>query len=108
VRRRGLLDDGALEPQAEADQPLSSLAVSAVSGRSPPAGPEWRRRMLPPLAPHALAFDKSLCASLNGFTLHAATHAGALDLAGREPARGPPYWKSRVLRRSATDADSVA
>jgi hypothetical protein len=84
VRRRGLLDDGALEPQAEADPPLSSLAVSAVSGRSPPAGPEWRRRMLPPLAPHALAFDKPLCASLNGFTLHAATHAGALDLAGRE------------------------
>jgi hypothetical protein len=40
--------------------------------------------MLPPLAPHALAFDKPLCASLNGFTLHAATHAGALDLAGRE------------------------
>jgi len=39
VRRRGLLDDGALEPQAEADPPPSSLAVSAVSGRSPPAGP---------------------------------------------------------------------
>jgi hypothetical protein len=26
----------------------------------------------------------------------------------REPARGPPFWKSRVLRRSASDADSVA
>ncbi len=23
----------------------------------------------------------------------------------REPARGPPYWKSRVLRRSASDTD---
>jgi len=84
VRRRGLLDDGALEPQAEADEPLSSLAVSAVSGESPPAGPEWRRRMLPPLAPQALAFDKPLCARKDGFTLHAATHAGALDLVGRE------------------------
>ena len=84
VRRRGLLDDGALEPQAEADEPLSSLAVSAVSGQSPPAGPEWRRRMLPPLAPQALHFDKPLCASKDGFTLHAATHAGALDLVGRE------------------------
>jgi hypothetical protein len=25
----------------------------------------------------------------------------------REPARGPPYWKSRVLRRTASD-ESVA
>ncbi len=61
VRRRGLLDDGALEPQTEADEPLSSLAVSAVSGESPPAGPEWRRRMLPPLAPQALP-STSRCA----------------------------------------------
>ena len=30
------------------------------------------------------------------------------DPPAREPARGPPYWKSRVLRRSASDADSVA
>ncbi len=84
VRRRGLLDDGALGPEAEADEPLSSLAVSAVSGQSPPTGPEWRRRMLPPLAPQALHFDKPLCASKDGFTLHAATHAGALDPVGRE------------------------
>jgi hypothetical protein len=26
----------------------------------------------------------------------------------REPARGPPYWKSRVLRRAAHDDESVA
>ena len=26
----------------------------------------------------------------------------------REPARGPPYWKSRVLRRAARDDESVA
>jgi len=32
----------------------------------------------------ALAYDKPLCASLDGFTLHAATRAGALHPAGRE------------------------
>ena len=41
-------------------------------------------RGLRPLEPHALAYDRPLCASLDGFTLHAATRAGALDLAGRE------------------------
>ena len=34
---------------------------------------------LAPLEPQALAYDKPLCASLDGFTLHAATRAGALD-----------------------------
>jgi hypothetical protein len=37
---------------------------------------------LAPLKPHPLTYDKPLCASLDGFTLHAATRAGALDLAG--------------------------
>jgi hypothetical protein len=31
-----------------------------------------------------LGFDKPLCAGLDGFTLHAATRAGALDIVGRE------------------------
>jgi len=39
---------------------------------------------LAPLEPQALAYDKPLCASLDGFTLHAATRAGALDPTGRE------------------------
>ena len=39
---------------------------------------------LRPLEPRALAYDKPLCASQDGFTLHAATRAGALDAAGRE------------------------
>ncbi len=39
---------------------------------------------LAPLEPHALAYDKPLCASLDGFTLHAATRAGAQHPAGRE------------------------
>jgi len=30
-----------------------------------------------PLEPHALAYDKPLCASLDGFALHAARRAGA-------------------------------
>jgi hypothetical protein len=87
LRRRGLLGDGErdLGPKAEADEGLSSLAVSAVSGQSPPAGPEWRRSLpLPPLAHAPLGFDKPLCANLDGFTLHAATRAGALDSVGRE------------------------
>jgi hypothetical protein len=88
LRRRGLLGDGerALEPEGEADEGLSSLAASAVSGQSPPAGPEWRRRSvpLPALVHMPLGFDKPLCASLDGFTLHAATRAGALDTIGRE------------------------
>jgi hypothetical protein len=81
-----VLGDGerALDPEAEADEGLSSLAVSAASGQSPPAGPEWRRRPLPTLAHAPLAFDKPLCASLDGYTLHAATRAGALDTMGRE------------------------
>jgi hypothetical protein len=39
---------------------------------------------LAPLEPHDLAYDKPLCASLDGFTLHAATRAGAFHPAGRE------------------------
>ena len=84
--RRGLLADGALEQQAEADEGLWSIEASAVSGQSPPAGPEWRRKRLPlpALLPAPLGFDKPLCASKDGFTLHAATRAGALDVMGRE------------------------
>ena len=37
-----------------------------------------------PLRPSELAFNKPLCAALDGFTLHAATRAGALDTDGRE------------------------
>ena len=83
LRRRGLLveDDGA-DAAGDAD-PESNLAASAVSGQAPPAGPQGMRG-LQPLEPHALAYDKPLCASLDGFTLHAATRAGAIDQAGRE------------------------
>jgi hypothetical protein len=83
LRRRGRLrvnpDDG--DPD-DAD-PETGLAASAVSGQAPPAGPQWVIRLRAP-EPRALAYDKPLCASKDGFTLHAATRAGALDAPGRE------------------------
>jgi hypothetical protein len=83
--------------------PESHLAASAVSGQAPPAGPQWLRGPLQPLEPHALAYDKPLCASLDGFTLHAATRAGALDQAGREAllryVLRPPIAQERIERR---------
>ena len=84
LRRRGLLqiDEDGVESDEEGD-PEGKLAASAVSGQAPPAGPQWVSR-LAPLEAHALAYDKPLCASLDGFTLHAATRAGAHDPSGRE------------------------
>jgi hypothetical protein len=82
--------------------PEGNLAASAVSGQAPPAGPQWVSR-LAPLEPLALAYDKPLCASLDGFTLHAATRAGALDPAGREArlhyVLRPPVAQERVEQR---------
>ena len=63
LRRRGLLriaEDGA-DPDVPGD-PESNLAASAVSGQTPPAGPQWVRG-LTTLEPHGLAYDKPLCAS---------------------------------------------
>jgi hypothetical protein len=81
------------------DEPEAALAASAVSGREPPAGPQWLRG-LSPLSPSSLAYDKPLCASLDGFTLHAATHAGALNTAAREAllryVLRPPIAQERV------------
>ena len=73
LRRRGLLD-GATRDDTEhgSPDPEDALAASAVSGRTPPAGPQWTRG-LSPAPPSPLSFDKPLCASLDGFTLHAAT-----------------------------------
>jgi hypothetical protein len=94
-----------LEDEQGADgegDPEGNLAASAVSGQAPPAGPQWVSR-LAPLEPLALAYDKPLCASLDGFTLHAATRAGALDPAGREArlhyVLRPPVAQERVEQR---------
>jgi hypothetical protein len=81
LRRHGLLDSA--DPEAEHESTPEHLTASAVSGQVPPAGPQWSRGLSPPRAA-ALGSDKPLCASLEGFTLHAATRAGALHLAGRE------------------------
>jgi len=58
---------------------------------------------LAPLEPHALGYDKPLCASLDGFTLHAATRAGALDPFGREAllryVLRPPLAQERLEQR---------
>jgi hypothetical protein len=81
------------------DEPEAALCASAVSGREPPAGPQWLRG-LSPLSPSALAYDKPLCASRDGFTLHAATRAGAHHAAAWEAllryVLRPPIAEERV------------
>ena len=115
LTRRGLLraDDEASNGAAsngDADheheptvaQGHASLCASAASGTSPPAGPELRRKGTPlgALASKALQFDEPLCASLDGFTLHAATRAGGLDVRAREAlfkyVLRPPIAQERV------------
>ena len=67
-----------------------------------PAGPQWHKG-LSPLRAAPLGYDKPLCASLDGFTLHAATRAGALDPQGREKllcyVLRPPIAHRRIERR---------
>ena len=99
LRRRGRLRANVDDVDAD---PETSLAASAVSGQTPPAGPQWRIR-LRPLEPKALAYDKPLCASKDGFTLHAATRAGTLDAPGREAllryVLRPPIAQNKVEHR---------
>ena len=121
LRRHGLLrtDEDDRGPDAP-DDPEGNLAASAVSGQAPPAGPQW----VVPLArlePHALAWDKPLwpkarlraaprwtgsrCMRLAMITEPAsvvrylAATGEATEVPSRSPGRGPPYGKSRVLRR---------
>jgi hypothetical protein len=112
LRRRGALASDPSDPsdpskpsdesREEWDASEARLAASAVSGQTPPAGPQWLRG-LSPLAPRALGYDKPLCASLDGFTLHAATKASALDVAGREAllryVLRPPLAQERLERQ---------
>jgi hypothetical protein len=53
---------------------LAELAATAASGMTPPAGPSWRRGALPALTHDR---DRHLSVGRGGFTLHAATRAGA-------------------------------
>ena len=103
LRRRGLLrtleDDASSSVEGDGE---SNLAASAVSGQAAPAGPQWVRG-LAPLEPYALSYDKPRCVSLDGFTLHAATRAGGLDVLGREAllryVLRPPVVQERVEQR---------
>ena len=101
LERGGLLelgDDTTPDDETDADR-QGALLASAVSGQAPPAGPQWLRGLRLP-TPRPLAFDKPLCASLDGFTLHAATKAGEVDVAGREAllryVLRPPLAQDRV------------
>ena len=59
LRRRGLLGRGLSSSDNDEDgyDPEAELAASAVSGREPPAGPQWLRGLLP-LVPSELSFEK--------------------------------------------------
>jgi hypothetical protein len=91
LARRGLLDEPSGGGDADDTEPSAArghaaLCASAASGQSAPAGPELRRKTSPlaPLGGKSLQFDKPLCASLDGFSVHAATRAGAMDERTRE------------------------
>jgi hypothetical protein len=101
LSRRGLLGDsdganGEPEPEGHA-----GLCAAAASGASPPAGPELRRR-LAAVGSDSVRMGKALCASLQGFTLHAATRVGAMDTQGREGLLKyilrPPIAQERVTQ----------
>ncbi len=100
---RAEADDGELDEQ---DEPVGARVASAVSGQVPPAGPQWVRGLAVPAA-HALLYDEPLCASLDGFTLHAATRAGGSDdnrPRGAAPLRAPSSDRATVdQQRSAFD-----
>ena len=101
-----LIDEDDSDPDVPGD-PEDTLAASAILSQTPPAGPQWVSGQAP-LEPHALAYDKALCASLDGITSHAATRAGALDSASRAPAllrsvlRPPIAQERRPAARSET------
>lgn len=91
-----LLDDGL----AEREPALAQLAAAAVSGLAP-AGPEQRQR--PPIALRGqvgVEVAAPLCVAELGFSLHAATEAGADDERGREAlvryALRPPLAQERL------------
>ena len=75
-----LLDDGF----AEREPALAKLAAAAVSGLLP-AGPELRQRRAIALRGRlGVEVAAPLCVTELGFSLHAATRAGASDERGRE------------------------
>ncbi len=85
--------DAALEDKEPA---LCALAAASVAG-TVPAGPALRRQDPIKLRSTAeLAHTKGLCAAGHGFSLHAATTAGAEDRAGKEALCTPSGITKRV------------
>jgi hypothetical protein len=90
VRRRVVEGNGEGETRfladdlAEREPALAQLAAAAVSGL-PLAGPELRRKPLTVVLPAADGpkVVRALCVEDGGFSLHAATRAGAEDEVGR-------------------------
>jgi len=110
LRRRGLFDDAddteaeaLAAPEDDEARALAELAANAAAGITPPAGPAWKRGALPPLT-HERDFDRHLSVGRGGFTLHAATRAGAMDARGREAllkyVLRPPIAQERVVQGS--------
>ncbi len=111
LRRRNLIgadEDGPCvdvaalaPPENEEAIALAELAATAVAGVSPPGGPSWRRGALPALA-NGRDFERHLSVGRAGFTLHAATRAGAMDERGREAllkyVLRPPIAQERITR----------
>jgi hypothetical protein len=106
LRRLGLFDDvdeteALSAPEDDEARALAELAANAASGITPPAGPSWKRGALPPLT-HERDFDRHLSVGRRGFTLHAATRAGAMDERGREAllkyVLRPPIAQERVTK----------
>ena len=94
------------EPGPEGDvrladeQPaLARLTGASVPG-APPAGPALHQRDPLELRPRGELEVRGLCASEHGFSLHAATTAGAADAAGKEALckyiLRPPIAQDRV------------
>jgi Putative transposase. len=88
VRRRVVEADGdtmlLAEDLEQRDPALAQLASAAVAGL-PPAGPELRRKPLIVVLPAGSGpkVVRHLCVEDAGFSLHAATRAGAEDEVGR-------------------------
>src|SRR5206468_1572495 len=85
LHRRGRLDEDDDDDRDERSEAtgLAHLAAAACDGSTPPAGPAWRRGALP-VGAVAKDFERHLSVGSFGFTLHAATRAGAQDTRGRE------------------------
>ena len=87
LRRQGVVEDDSVnadETLADTEPALAELAVASTLGRVP-AGPALRQKDPIRLRPgRDLEHPKGLCATLQGFSLHAATTARADDDAGRE------------------------